>query len=632
MKKINVSGLVQWVVIGFVSTVVVSCGGGGAQKETSGSGDGGDTTTTIQANSAILTSSEVEIKTGATNTATISLLAKDSNNAVVKGATVNFSASGGAISAAQTTTDDKGLATVTIGSGGDLSNQEISVFAEVTGVAKKTIKLNFIGTSLSLSGATSAISGQTVNYTLILKDGVGKSIANQLVELSATNATLSVNSGVSNANGQLTVSLTPTISSGHVIFKANALGASATTTVAVSTVNQQFTSPSADAVVSTRTCQPIAFSAPNSSSATFAINRGGLYKDNACSQSLAPNESVTVSGTAQIYAMSPGPGGAVVSGSTGGGASTLNLKFVATLSKTMTAQSDPAVTQPNKTSVISATVTDDLGYPVEGATVYFSVPTGNASLDSSSGITNTSGIATALLTAGANATGQNGVTVTVTTANLATGSPANLSANTQLTIAASATSIDMGFDGAISKNTAGTAYFIRYTASLSDSSGSPLANRSVVFSRQYTKYYKGNYTYDSSNSIWNQQQNAVCDAEDTNGDGNLTGSEQDLNGNGILDPAGDARLTSTADGTGGGSTTTVQTDASGLATVYVHYLKDHGSWLQIVLKATAIVAGNNAQTSRTFRLPVPLDDVKQEAAPAFVESPFGRATSCSNPN
>ena len=224
------------------------------------------------------------------------------------------------------------------------------------------------------------------------------------------------------------------------------------------------------------------------------------------------------------------------------------------------------------------------------------------------------------------------MTVTVTTANLATGSPANLSANTQLTIAASATSIDMGFDGAISKNTAGTAYFIRYTASLSDSSGSPLANRSVVFSRQYTKYYKGNYTYDSANSIWNQQQNAVCDAEDTNGDGNLTGSEQDLNGNGILDPAGDARLTSTADGTGGGSTTTVQTDASGLATVYVHYLKDHGSWLQIVLKATAIVAGNNAQTSRTFRLPVPLDDVKQEAAPAFVESPFGRATSCSNPN
>ena len=613
-----------------VCAILMSCGGGGAQKDGAapdGSTGGG---TTVMANSATLSTSDVEIKTGSSSVATISVLAKDAGNAAIKGALVTFSASGGVISAARGTTDDNGVATVTLGSGGDLNNQAINVTATVTGLAAKGIAVNFTGTDLSISGPTAAIFGQPATYTLILKDGTGKAIANQAVQLTASNATLSANSGTTSPTGQLSVTLTPTIASGNAVLSAAALGASSSATIAVSTVNQQFTSPAPETALSTRACQPFTFSATSAASAMFSINRGGLYRDNACTVALAPNDPVTLSGAgvATVYALSLGPGGAQISGSTGGGASVLNVKFVASLSKTITAQADPSVVQPNKTSVIAATVTDSLGYPVEGATVFFSVPSGNASMSTSSSLTNASGIATAIMTAGANTTGLNGVTVTTTTANRDSGAPVNLTADTSLTIAAPATSIDMGYNGVISKNAQDTAYFIRYTASLSDSSGAPLANQAVVFSRLYTQYQKGRYNYDTANTIWVKQTNATCDAEDVDGDGKFSGSELDVNDNKILDPAGDARLTSTPDGTGGGATTTVQTDSSGLATVYVHYLKDHGSWVQIRLKASAIVSGNNATTTRTFTLPVPLEDVKQEAAPAFVVSPFGLANTC----
>jgi hypothetical protein len=585
--------------------------------------------------------SNIELKTGSTEVVTLTVLVKDAGNAAVANAPVQFSATGGVLSAATATTDATGVARVTLSAGDDLTNKLLTVTTKVGTLAPVTSSINLIGTALSIGGPSGTVAGRATNYVITLKDAAGNPLPNKPITVSASGATVTPASGTTGSTGQLNISLQPNSGVATAQLNVAALGASASYPVSVSNAQLQFTSPAADATVATTSegCQPVVFVGSSTSpTANFGVSRGKLYSNPSCTTELSASQTVnlTPSGataSTTLYAASTAPGTAIITATSGGGSTSLNLRYVATVPASLVTQASPSVVAPGAGVTVQAIVKDVAGNPVEGKTVFFSVPTGNGSVSPVSATTDATGTAISSFTAGSAPSAQNGVTVKSTVAGLAE----TAAQSTALTISSTAISIAMGSDGAITTVGPSSSYQVRYTATLSDSSGAPLANQKITFSRLYTKYYKGSYRKLASavttETGWQKQSNATCIAEDTNGDGTLNSGEHDQNTNNLIEPNGDARLSSASGAPASGSQTTLTTDADGSATVYVSYLQSYASWVEIKLQAsTGMVSGPNSVTSRVFTLPAPsavLQDT--ENTPPFVTSPFGVVSECSNP-
>ena len=118
-----------------------------------------------------------------------------------------------------------------------------------------------------------------------------------------------------------------------------------------------------------------------------------------------------------------------------------------------------------------------------------------------------------------------------------------------------------------------------------------------------------------------------CPNEDQNRNGvieNAPGRNEDLNGNGSLDP----RKSDVAIKMVGSD----KTDANGLAVLQIQYGKDAGSWIDFLITVTASgVFGTEGRATFPGTLPVPFPAIAAESAPAFVVSPYGTGSSCDRP-
>jgi hypothetical protein len=150
--------------------------------------------------------------------------------------------------------------------------------------------------------------------------------------------------------------------------------------------------------------------------------------------------------------------------------------------------------------------------------------------------------------------------------------------------------------------------------------GPPVGPDYTASSSVYAAYGKGVWT--KGTSSWVQTVAAYCLNEDVNGTGIYEASE-DLNLNGRLDP-GDVAAVSPG---------TVTTDSTGTANVNITYPEDHAAWVQVLLTATATVAGTQTSTTSTFWLPMLASYLTNLTVdPPGIVSPYGISPSCANPN
>ena len=166
-------------------------------------------------------------------------------------------------------------------------------------------------------------------------------------------------------------------------------------------------------------------------------------------------------------------------------------------------------------------------------------------------------------------------------------------------------------------------YVKKFVVSVSDSAGVAKPDVNLVVSIDLPNYRKGYYT--AGTSAWIKTESAICANEDTNRNGVLEAGE-DVNGDGQLWPRKPDVIVALLQS---------QTGADGTAELQITYAKDHGSWVDALITVSASGVSGTEGRATYLVAPVPVDSASLKnvaQSPAYVISPYGIATSCSNPN
>lgn len=590
---------------------------------------------------------------------TITAIVTNSNNAVVSGAGVIFSASSGAIAPTQTgssttpgTTDSNGEASATLSTPGDPSNRSIAVMATV-GTVSATVNVAVVGTKLGVSGPSSLIEGSSGTFSVSLTNSSGGGIPDENVTLKSANGnTLSGSSVTTDASGHATFTLTGKTAGADTVTAA-ALNLSATQAVNVSGQSFNITVPAANATININTPQTVTVVWTNNGApqagqtVTFNTTRGQFSGGGA-----AATATTDASGTATASLSSATAGPVVITASATGVSTQASAEFVATTPASIDVQASPASIQTNGQSTITAIVWDANNNLVQGQTVDFQLTdkTGGT-ISVASAVTDSQGRAQTVYTGTSTPSASNGVTVTATVQGTA------ITGNATLTVGGQTVFLSMGTGNTIVQLPTGcspcTQFGVPFTVQALDASGNAVSGVSIsltVHSFPYAKvppadlgadgstpfnfaaYAKGFWVTEpvpsgtcngTVGTAWCQVIKTQCFNEDVDGSGILKSASEDINANGRLDPGDVASV----------SPGSVTTDATGTGSFTVVYPQDHALWVQVLLTATATVSGTQSSTSTTFWLPTLAADINSTSVtPPGANSPYGTAALCTDPN
>ena len=600
-------------------------GCGGDNSFGGGGGAGGPATV----GSLTLITSSPTVPSDGNTPAQISAFVRDANNNFLKGVPVVFSASSGGLLITQATTDANGLATATLNSAGDPSKRTITVTA-VAANQTKTVNVDVTGTTLTVQGPIALTLNQQGTYTITLVDSGNHAVANQSVTVaSARNNTLSAGSVITGSNGAATFRLTAT-NGGTDTITVTALGLTSTQAVAVNSDSFTFTTPAANTEVALGASQSVTVrwlvnNAPVvGSTVTFATTRGTLSSSTAVTNA---------SGDATVSVSASNAGGAVVSATSGSSTAQLNLEFVATTPTQIDVQPSIFTLAPTQTSNITAVVRDAAGNLVKNKTVVFTLSdvTGGT-LSVGSAITDSQGRAQTVYTASSSTSANEGVKITSTVQGTA------ITKTVSLTVARREVFISIGTGNELSEpNTA--QYKIEYIVQVTDSNGNGVANVPVSLRILSEGYYKGFRI--PSGSVWGTQYTVPAGSPGTVSATSQACQDEDTLGvpsyqrNGILDPGEDYNLNGRLEAGNIAAVTpsNAVTDASGFVLVNVFYPQEYAYYLDVLLSASTTVQGTEYVRTSRFLVPgISTDFNSLTKGPPGPVSPFGQATSCSNPN
>jgi hypothetical protein len=635
-----------WIVILAALSAAAGCGGNGspsfATLGSSSSSSSSGTTVKVAAISVI--TSLPQIPSNGSASATITAFVRDANNTFITGVPVVFSSTSGGLAVTTSTTNADGQATATLDTAGDPTNRTITVTA-AAGTQTATVTVGVVGTSVALSGPASLIQGSTGTFTVSLTDSAGAPIPTQTVAVtSSAGNTLSAASLTTDTSGHATFTVTGT-KSGADTLTATVLGQSATANVLVSNQSFAFTAPAANALIALGATQAITLTWTTGGVAqvgkviTFSTTRGTFVGGT------TTINATTVAGgvaTATISATSAGP--AIITASATGVSAQLPVSFVATDPSKIDLQASPATVPTEGQSTITAIVRDPANNLVEGQTVSFQLTdVSGGSLSVGSAVTDAQGKAQTVYTASSSSSATNGVTITASVPAV----PAITPATATLTVGGQTVFLSLGTGNLISQNDPqDTQFILPFIVQAQDAAGNAVNGVSITLAIHSLQYYKGGYI--AYNSHWVQTDDpaaalpvsgappgpTLCQNEDVNGNGILDPGE-DFNNNGRLDPGNVAAVspgtvTTAAITAGSGS---LQTVINGAANLNITYPEDHAQWVQVLLTATATVSGTETSTTATFWLPILAADVATTTTtpPGFI-SPYGDATSCADPN
>ncbi|MDH5378414.1 MAG: hypothetical protein OEX00_08830, partial [Gammaproteobacteria bacterium] len=412
--------------------------------------------------------------------------------------------------------------------------------------------------------------------------------------------------------------------------------------------------------------QTQAFYISNPSSATTAVNIG----DNVIITVQAPNQtSVTFSTSLGTVDSGGGPSNSVVATvvanvatttltSNAGGVATVDvldtndpntrdsilISFAAPAASadSVEVQSDRKVVSLSNGSVsykanVTATVVNSNGFPVQNAPVWFSLSNstgGGETINPSYVLTGTDGKAGSVFTSGTHSSSQAGVSVTATIANAANDT-------VEIVIGGTAGSLAIGSSTKIQSINNDTTYKLPMSVLVADSNGNPMAGTTVSLSSWPAGYYTG-YWYDIlSTPDLVAIDDVKCIQIRTSGIRTNLGvdeatpliiTNEDANKNLILDPGEDDNLdgTLTPESSSAGTLPqTVITDANGVASFDLVYLKQYAGWVLAQISATTIVVGTETTSNLELKLPFTVNDGEDCVLPI---SPFGEDDEWRFPN
>ena len=275
----------------------------------------------------------------------------------------------------------------------------------------------------------------------------------------------------------------------------------------------------------------------------------------------------------------------------------------------ITLQASPTVVAPlegdaaaENRSSLRAAVTNSTGQVVGGAPVVFSIenPTGGGeSVSPVLVYTNNLGQAQATFTAGTLSTNAEGVTLRGTIL----GAPEISPGEVKVIIGGTAGSIVIGHGSTVESINNDTAYRLPMSVLVVDSNGNAVSGANVTLGAWPLNYAKGEWEH-VGEALCILSRQAVYTNEDINRNLTLDNYNSDLCGkveNGE-DRNGDCELTpsSSASGSVPG---TVKTDASGLATFDLIYLKGNAAWINAEISASTFVLGTETRSAQVFWLP-----------------------------
>jgi hypothetical protein len=183
--------------------------------------------------------------------------------------------------------------------------------------------------------------------------------------------------------------------------------------------------------------------------------------------------------------------------------------------------------------------------------------------------------------------------------------------------------------GALLGQTTDPVYKKEFSVYVTDANGAAVPTKTVTLSVWPDQYGKGIYAVGalpgSTALVWVQSVKAACPNEDVNRNGILdtTPPNEDVNGNGKLDPGLPVVVTPSS----------VTTDSGGFATFFLQYGKNFATWLNTTITARATAGGTESIQTQTWTTEALATDISNAAVtPPFWLSPFGQASSCSDPN
>jgi hypothetical protein len=603
------------------------------------------------------------------NSATITATVLDANFAVVQGAVVQFSATGGQLSASTGVTDVNGQVPVIFSSGTvDPTNQVVTITATVLGVTptlSAQIPIQIVGSTVTLAtnitNLTNVAPGNTATLTVTARNAGGQPVFNTPVTLSLDPlSTGSVNitpaTGTTDVNGQLVVTVTG-VTAGTATVIASAVGAQATQTYTVSAAGAAFgiCDPNTTPPAGPPPCNPVAGPAasaintpltvwvnvpatvppalpilavrfattlgswngvPGQSVVTIPTPVPGFYSATLTS-TLAGIANVQVDG---LDAAPPAVGNVLATDQ-------LTVAFSATTASQITLQSSVNVVPPSTgglthTATLTATVRDINGQVVANAPVAFSIlnPTGGGETVSPVVVlTDATGQAVATFTSGSLSSTPQGVNIQAQVIGTA------ITAQTNIVIGGTAGSVIISTGTAI--NTIDpTTYSLPMSVLVSDSNGNPVAN-TVVSLKAWPLQFSTGVWIDTSGP---PPTGAGPFVAVTTG----TFNNEDINRNLILDPGEDGGTGYPADGMltppnsdAGTLPLTVTTGANGVASFNLVYLKSRAPWIIDEITASTFVFGTETTSQIVFALPFDAQEGNSGVlANAFGGSPYGPGT------
>lgn len=589
------------------------------------------------------------LRSSGADTANLTAIVKDANNVVISGVTVNFSANSGSLTVTQPTTNAQGQALATLGTPGNPENRTITVTATIANTTiSETLSIAVTGTILNISAPTSMASGDTQSITLNLRDADGNGIGSQTINLtSGLNNTFSNATPITSATGAATVQYTAT-NGGQETINATVLNGTVATSASFNISSESFvleklngsgqveTPPADIALTSTGTIR-LTWSSGGSGvqgNVTFTTTRGTVDGQPSVTKATDANGQTSVT----VAASSAGP--AVISATAANGTTAqFQIEFVATNPSAIAVNASPtSIAAGGQESTINAVVRDAAGNLVKNRVVVFSLnDTTGGSIFPASAVTNSSGLASTVYTSSSTASATNGVQITATVQGTA------VSGTVALTVAESPLFISIGTGNELQEPDQAS-YIKEFIVFITDSNGVARPNQSFVASvvplpntanpsfvepgdADSAAYMKGIFVAGAES--WVPAYTAFCRNEDADLDGVLDPGE-DYNGNGVLTPGNQVAI----DGAG-----TFVTDAGGFATIRLRYAQQYAYWMHVRVRITASVNGTESIADQKWVLEGIADDYELDNAPpgrvypdGFIGSPFGRASTCANPN
>jgi hypothetical protein len=607
------------------------------------------TTTPVPvAGSLTLKVSKTSVKSDNSDSAIITATVLDTTSAVIEGAIVNFSATGGQFdSLSSVATDSSGEAAIGFSAGPDQSNQTVTITATVSGVAPKTVPIEITGSTITLNpGNTNLNLGGSPVDTLIIavKDAGGYPIPGVEVTVSIDpsstgSATVSPTIDITDINGEQDVTVTGTVA-GTVTVRVQAAGTTATQMYTVSAEGFGISEPTDDPC-SLNTNEPltITVNAPTQTSVQFATTLGAW------------------DGTGEMVRTKSVSGGTVSATLESANAGVANVQVTDltdpydysttdTLKVAISAPSDEAakislqasatVVAPSTGDVtnsvtLTATVKNASDQPVGSAPVSFSIenPTGGGETVSPVvAITNSFGKVLAKFTSGSTSSDAQGVTVRATIV----GSDPVIYDDRAIVIGGEAGSVVIGQGTKISTINNDTAYQLPMSVLVSDSNGNAMANATVSLTLWPAMYATGcwvevegklipydcdencnTYTFysneDDTHPIGDDRhRNLILDPGEDIGPPGTNLSAQCF----IPSPNPDGQLTP-PNSASGSVPSTVTTDENGVANFNLVYLKISAAWIMDELTATTMVYGT--ETRGTYKFTLPWKKGEEESLP-----------------